>query len=32
MLPTHEIDTLTMPATKAIDLAMAGNVADGIRH
>jgi hypothetical protein len=29
MLPTHEIDTLTMTVTDAIDLAAEGKVADG---
>jgi hypothetical protein len=29
MLPTHEIDTLTMTVTNAVDFAAAGKVADG---
>lgn len=29
MLPTNEIDTLTMTVTDAIDLAAEGNAADG---
>jgi hypothetical protein len=29
MLPTHEIDTLTMTVTDAVDLAAEGQVADG---
>ncbi len=29
MLPTREIDTLTMTVTDAIDFAAEGNVADG---
>jgi hypothetical protein len=29
MLPTHEIDTLTMTVTDAVDFAAEGKVADG---
>ena len=29
MLPTNEIDTLTMTVTEAIDLAAEGQMADG---
>ena len=29
MLPTHEIDTLTMTVTDAVDLAAEGQLADG---